>query len=880
MLFRIWRRLGFGLRRARLRAELQAEMEQHVEMLARDLEAQGMAPDLARLRARQRFGNILTTRETSGRSWGFPTLDSFLHDVRFGFRMLVRAPGFSAVVVLSLAVGIGANTAVFSAVNALLLRRLPLPEPDRVVSVYLSYLPTAAYESFKERSRSVDLAAFYFTGMNLEGQGSSVRLNATGVSGNYFSVLGVPSFRGRTIQQGDNSPGRNRIVVLSQALWRSRFGGDETIVGRMIRLEGTQYQVVGVMPASFAFPNRETELWVPFNVTDPDLWGTWVQMMGRLRPGATVDQARAEIKALMPQVLAIFPWPMPKGWGNWADVIPTQKRMVGDLRTKLILLMGAVALVLLIACANVANLLQSRATSRQQEIAVRTALGAGQGRLVRQLMTESILLSLLGGVAGLALAPLGIRLVRTMIPENQLPMTGVSLDLRVLAFVGIVAMLTGIICGVLPALRVRRMNLEQTLRTEGHASTSRDRKRISSSLVVIQTAVAMVLGISAGLLVRSLWVLSHEQTGFASESLVTGLLTPSNSMCPSQYGDTRVSTPSACNAFYDSVLDKVSSYPGVESAAFTNIVPFGNVMNTVLAVDGNAQYSASSPYQLFVFNVSPQYFRTLGTQVVMGRDFNDADRQGSPAVVILTRNAAERMWPGQDPIGRRVRPSWMQEWRTVVGVVDDIRLYGVQPGAWADPTLGAVYYPARQGMVAPPKDLNLVVRTSEPAQLAAALPQIVSHVNPGVPVSQIQTMQELISDSISAPRTTTWLFSAFSGIALLLGAIGTYSLISYSVASRTHEIGIRMALGAERGRVLFDTLRQGLTLTLVGTAIGAAAALGTGRLLRGLLYHVQPTDLRTFALVAGLLLVSGIIAAYLPARRAASVDPLSALRHE
>jgi putative ABC transport system permease protein len=880
MMLRILRRLGFGLRRARLRDELQAEMEQHVEMLTRELESQGMPLDQARLRARQRFGNVLATRERSGRSWGFPTLDSFLQDVRFGVRMLVRAPGFSAVVVLSLAVGIGANTAVFSAVNGLLLRRLPLPEPDRVVSVYLSYIPTAAYETFKERSHTVDLAAFRFIGMNLEGQGSSIRLNAAGVSGNYFSVLGVSSFRGRTIQEGDNPPGRNRIVVLSHALWRSRFGADETIVGRMIRLEGTQYQVVGVMPAGFAFPNRETELWVPFNVTDPDLWGTWVQMMGRLRPGATVDQARAEIKALIPQVVATFPWPMPQGWGNWADVIPTQKRMVGDLRTKLILLMGAVGLVLLIACANVANLLQSRATSRQHEIAVRTALGAGQGRLVRQLMTESILLSLLGGLAGLALAPLGVRLVRTMIPENQLPMTGISLDVRVLVFAGIVAMLTGVICGVWPALRARRMNLDQTLRSEGHASTSRDRKRVSSSLVVIQTTVAMVLGISAGLLVRSLWVLSHEQTGFASESLMTARLTPSNSMCAPQYGPKRVNVPSACNAFYDSLLENVSAYPGVESAAFTDVVPFGDLMNTVLAVDGNPQYSASSPYQLFVFNVGPNYFRTLGTHVVMGRDFNDGDRQGSPAVVILTRNAAEHMWPGQNPIGKRVRPSWMQEWRTVVGVVDDIRLYGVQPGAWANPTLGAVYYPARQGMVAPPKDLNLVVRTSEPAQLAAALPQIVSHVNPAVPVSQIETMQELISDSISAPRSTTWLFTAFSAIALLLGAIGTYSLISYSVASRTHEIGIRMALGAERGRVLFDTLRQGLTLTLLGTAIGAAAALGTGRLLRGMLYHVQPTDVRTFALVASVLLVSGIVAAYVPARRAASVDPLSALRRE
>lgn len=878
-LSKMWRRLRFGSRRAQLDDELSAEMEQHVEMLAREFVTKGMPEDEAQRAARRRFGNARALREQSGEAWGFPSLESFAQDLRFGVRLLARAPGFALVAVLTLAIGIGANTAVFSSVNALLLRQLPYPHPERLVSIYLNNLPYAAFQNFTERSRTIDLTAWNSGGFNLTGRGEAARLNGSQVAANFFSVLGIGALRGRVFEEGENSPGRNHVVILSYALWQSRFNGED-VVGRMIELDGAQYQVVGVMPAGFAFPKREVELWVAFPASDPDLWGTWVQMAGRLRSGVTVPQARSEMKTILPQVVATFPWSMPHNWGSWLDVIPTQTRLVGDLRTKLLLLMGAVGLVLLIACANVANLLLSRAASRQREIAVRTALGAARSRIVRQLMTESLVLAVLGGGAGLALAPLGIRLVRRMIPENQLPMSSVSLDLRVLAFVAAAAVLTGILFGLAPAWRARHIDIEQALKAQGRSSMSRERRRLSASLVIAETAFAMVLAIGAGLLVRSLWLMSHQEMGFRADSLVTAMLTPSPTMCGPGFGNLRVRVTSRCAAFYDSVLERIGATAGVESAAYAGVLPYRDLQNTVIAVENNPQYSATSPYQLMVYIVSPTYIQTMGIPLIAGRTFNAQDTAISPGVVIVSRNVAQRLWPGENPIGKRVMPSWMKEWRTVVGVVDEVRAFAVSPGSAFDLSMGAIYYPHTQGLVGPPTQLTLVIRTVDAAAMMAAVPRVVAQVNATVPVTNIQTMQQIISDSLTAPRTTTWLFTAFSAMALLLGAIGIYSLVSYSVSARTREIGIRMALGAERSQVVREVLREGMVLAGIGIAIGTAAALGATRLLRTLLYGVKPADPSTFVLVAAVLAVMALAAAYLPARRAASVDPMSALRYE
>jgi len=794
-------------------------------------------------------------------------------------RLLARAPGFALVAVLTLAIGIGANTAVFSSVNALILRSLPYPEPDRLMSIYLTQLPYQGYLNFKSQARMLDLMSWGPGGFNLTGRGEAVRVSGATVSANFFSVLGVGAMRGRVFEDGENSPGRNHIVVLSHAMWQSRFNGDD-VIGKMIELDGAPYQVIGIMPPGFAFPSRETEMWVAFPASDPSLWGTWVQMAGRLRAGVTKEQARAEMKGILPAVVKSFPWAMPSNWGSWLDVIPTQRRLVGDLRTKLLLLMGAVGLVLLIACANVANLLLSRAASRQREIAVRTALGAAPGRLVRQLMTESLVLALLGGGAGLALAPLGIKLVRRMIPENQLPVSGVSLDWRVLGFVAAAAMLTGILFGIAPAWRAHRIDIEQALKEQARGSMSREKRRLSALLVVLETAFAMVLAIGAGLLVRSLWLMSNQETGFRADSLVTADLTPSPTMCGPAFGNLRVRVANKCAPFYDSVLQKVESAPGVESAAYAGVIPYRDLQNTVVAVEGSAQYSTTSPYQVMVYIASPTYFRTMGIPLIAGRAFNEQDTATSPSVVMVSRNMAQKLWPGENPIGKRVMPSWMKEWRTVVGVVDEVRAFAMSPGWAFDPAMGAVYYPTTQGIVGPPPQLTLVIRTGDPASMMSAVPRLVAEVNGSVPVTQIQTMEQIISDSITAPRTTTWLFTAFSAMALLLGAIGIYSLVSYSVSARTREIGIRMALGAERGQVVRQVLREGVGLAAIGIALGTASALGATRLLKTLLYGVKPADPGTYGFVATLLVVVAIAAAYLPARRAASVDPMAALRYE
>jgi predicted permease len=880
----LWRRLRFRAVGKEMEADLHSEMQQHVELLTADLVKQGKSPEEARLMALRRFGNPRSLREASREAWGFPSFESFLQDLRFGVRLLARSPGFTLVAVLTLAIGIGANTAVFSSVNALLLRSLPYPEPDRLVSIYLNYVPEASYELFKERANTLDLAGFNYTGLNLTGNGEAVRLNGAIVSENFFNVLGVHSAQGRAFQAGDNSAGRDHIAVLSYSLWQTRFASDPGVIGRVVSIDGTNRQIVGIMPPGFAFPNREIDVWIPFALQNPDLWGNWVQMFGRMKPGLSREQARAEMKSLVPQVVAAIPWGMPKGWANWLDVIPTQKRLIGDLRTKLLLMLGAVGLVLLIACANVANLLLARATSRQKEIAVRSALGAARGRIVRQLVTESILLALLGGAAGLALAPVGMQLVRRIVPENELPVSGVSLDYRVLLFVAAVAMLTGILFGVFPALRANRFDVEQALRASARSTGTRERRRLSATLVVVETALAMVLAVAAGLLVRSMWELSHESTGFNANGLVTASLTPSNAMCPPGFGQNRgqgrdQASPQ-CLAFYDAVLGAVRSTPGVESAAYTDIVPFGELRNTVIAVEENPQYTAQSPYQMLVFNVGAQYFQTLGVPLLAGRAFTEQDDMSSPGVVIVSRELAQRLWPRQNPIGKRLKPSWMQEWRTVVGMVDEVRAFGMSPGDWANPNGGVLYFPARQGMVAPPNQLILVIRTTVPDQISVAIPRMVAQINSSVPVTKIRTMHDVIDEYNSAPRTTSWLFTAFSTMALILGAVGIYSLISYSVTAQTQEIGIRMALGAERGEVMRRVLVHGLILAGCGALIGTLAALALTRLLRSLLYGIGPADPATFVSVAAVLIAVAALAAYLPARRAASIDPMSALRYE
>jgi predicted permease len=892
-LTQFFRRLRMRRRRDQLDHTLREEMQQHVELLTAELVARGTSPEEARLTARRRFGNPTLVREQSRDWWGFPSFESFLQDLRFGLRLLLRSPAVSLLAIATLALGIGANTAVFSAVNALLLRPLPFAQPERLVTAWSSggwtYVPLGVYLAYAERTRTMDLAACGAIGANLTGQGEAVRLDSMFVSANFFSMLGVNPEIGRSFQAGENLPGSDRVVILSHALWQSRFHSDRNILGRMITLDGVDREVVGVMPRDFDFP-RKTELWIPYQKNNSNAWGMlWVAVLGRLRPGVSLDNARAELKTLTPQIVPLIPWHMPAGYAKDADVLALQEQMVAGFRTKLLLLLGAVGLVLLIACANVANLLLARAAGREREMAVRTALGAGRARLLRQLITESILLAGLGGGAGLLLAAITTAMLRDRLPKLLVSGYGFGLaaspavlDGRVLAFVCAIALSTGIVFGLAPAFRVRHVNVEQALKANVRASSSRHRRRLSSVLVICETALAMLLAVAAGLLVRSLWQLSHEAPGFNPHALLTASFTPSMTMCPSQGGISlaQASGANRCAAFYDALLARVRSTPGVESAAFSDCVPYGKIRNTVIAAEDNPHYSADSPYQVLDYNVSPTYFQTLSIPLLRGRSFTEHDDLRAPAVVIVSRDMAERLWPGQNPIGKRVKPSWMNDWREVVGEVADVRPFGMSPGAWADPAFGAIYFPYRQGLVGPPPWLVIVIRTSNAGGLATALPAMAAEINPNIPVTEISTMQQVISESITAPRSITWLFGGFSALALVLGAIGLYSLISYSVTSHTHEIGIRMALGAERATVLRSVLLQGLALAGTGVLIGLVAAILVGSLLQSLLYGVQPSDPATFAGVAVVLILVALAAAYIPARRAASIAPMSALRYE
>lgn len=866
----IFRKLRSRTKRDQLDRDLHSEMQHHVELLTADLVRQGTSTEEARMIALRRFGNSCSLREASRESWGFPSLESFLQDLRFGVRLLVRSPGFTIVALLTLALGIGANTAVFTAVNALLIRSLPFAQSERLVTVWGSWIPEGMYLAHRERSRTLELAGYGTEGLNLTRDGEATRVDGAAVSDNFFQILGGHTWLGRTFHLGETAPGVNRTVILSHTFWQQQFSSDASIIGRSITLDGVDRQVVGVMPPDFAFPDRKTDLWLPLNDTPSNIWGpVWVLTIGRLRPGATPRAALAELKTFIPQLLALCPWKMPTNWGSWANVVPLKESIVSGLRTKLLALLAAVAVVLLIACVNIANLLLARASGRQKEIAVRNALGAGRARLVRQLITESVLLSGLGGIVGLIIAPFGLRLLKTFITPDQLPIE-VNLDWKVLAFVSAVALITGMLFGLAPALRAQRLDVEQALRAHARSSMTRERRRLSSSLVVAETAMAMVLAIAAGLLIRSLWQLSHEPTGFQPEALVTASITPSSTFCRSS---------DRCLAFYQSLLEAVRGTSGVQQAAFADIVPYGAIRNSIFAVEGSNQYTTQSPYQTQVFTVSPNYFRTLSIPLLTGRDFSNADNSKAPGVVIVSRALADRFWPGEDPIGKRLTPSWDGHWRTVIGVVGNVRPTGILP-AWADATGGAVYFAHTQGIIIPATDLKILIRTAEPSRIAGLLPSLVRSVNSSIPIGHIETMQQVMDESIAAPRTNAWLFAFFSAIALLLGAVGIYSLISCSVTAQTQEIGIRMALGAKRSEVLRRVLLHGMTLAGIGVAIGSAAALGVMRLLHSLLYGVRSADPTTFISVAVLLMLVAVAACYLPARRAATIDPIRALRYE
>ncbi len=806
-----------------------------------------------------------------------PTL---IQDLRYGLRILWKSPGFTALAVLTLALGIGANTAIFSLVDGILLVPLPYSRPEQLVTVRGTY-PRGGLVAMRGQVHTMDVAA-YAEGheFNLTGVGEPVRLTGTLVSAELFSVLGARPELGRTFNPGEDFAGQDSYVVLSHALWQERFGGDPSVLGRALEIEGASRQVLGVMPAEFRFPSAKTQIWLALH-NDPrslvNYWATdYMPVIGRLRPGATLEQATAEIRMFQAHVGELFPWRMPADWNAEVTVVPMQTSVVANVRTRLLMLLGAVVLILMIACANVANLMLSRSATREQEIGIRSALGAGQSRIARQLLTESVLLAFLGGMLGLVFAGAGLSLLKFALPPGTPRLMEAHIDGRVLAFTAVLSVWTGILFGLAPALHSSRPGLAQLLKSGGRGATLSLSQRLRSSLAVAEIGFAALLLIAAGLLIRSFWALSHVNPGFSPEQVVTARVTPNQSFC---------SDTERCLAFYRSLLDKLRAAPSVKGAALVNTLPLGGRV-TKRSVDvENFTIAAGQASPLFSMNaVTPDYFHVMDISLLAGRSFSESELSGNPPVAILNQETARRFWPGKDPVGQHVRLLDERSWRTVVGIAPDVLAYDLQRTT-PDYIKGTVYVPFSPTSTGEdrrvPVEMTVAIRTTaDPSQVADMLKAIVAGLNNQIPVSEVKTMSAVVSEAASTPASTTLLFVAFAGLALVLGMLGIYGVLAFLVSKRTREIGIRIALGARRRDVLWLVLREGAKFGALGIATGLAGAFVVTRWIASELYGVSSADPLTFASVGVLMAVVTMLACYVPARRALAIDPLSALRLE
>lgn len=805
-----------------------------------------------------------------------------LSDLRYAVRTLTRTPGFTAIAVLTIALGIGANTAIFSVVDAVLWRPLPYPQPDRLMMVWV-YNPrqgfdkdVASFPTFSDwqrQSRSFEhLAAYSGASVSLTGRGDPAQLRGARVTPSFFSTLSVRPALGRWFTEQDAAAGHERVVILEHGLWQSRFGSDPAIVGRTIQLSGQPYEVVGVMPAGFQYPD-EAALWVPLAPVGPyqqymESRGTyWLSVIGRLRPETTQTAAQAEMDTIARRLEQQYP---EVSADQGVRLTSLRDEIVGDVRRALLVLFGAVGCVLLIACANVANLLLTRATGRNRELAIRTALGARRGVIVRQLLTESLVLALAGAAVGLLLAAWGVSALQQAAPTNIPRLASIAIDVPVLLFTLGLAVVTGVIFGVAPAWHSASVSQSEALKEGGRSGGEGSRgRRIRHVLAVVELAVALVLLVGAGLLVRSLAAIARTDLGFNPRNV----LAMSIELPRQKYGeDARVVQ------FYQQVAERTAALPGVRSVGVGSSVLLGRLPNSaMLSVEGRPVSRNAVNIPVPYDTVTNGYFATLGIPLTRGRLFGPEDTPSAPARVIVNEAFVHRFFPSDDPLGKRVTfgspDDKDAQWLTIVGVVADTRRGGVDRPVWAE-----LYYPLTQSA---DSRLTLLVRTAgDPITVARAAQEQVWAVDPAQPVASIRTLDELVARSQANRRFTMLMLGAFAAAALLLAAVGIYGVIAYSTAQRTHEIGLRVALGATRADVLRMVLRDGLRIGALGTVIGLAAAALASRLLAGLLFGVSAHDPLTFvALPAGLMLVA-VLASWIPARRALGVEPMRALRGE
>lgn len=875
-------RLRALFRRSATEREMDREIGFHIEQETRRNIQAGLTPDEALRRARIAFGGTDWVREEHRDARGTRWIEDAVADTRFGLRSLLRNPVLAATAIITLALGVGANTAIFSVVNAVMLRPLPFPASDRLVKlsednpekhwVQQTAAP-ANYVDWAERVQAFAGVAAYTPGghTTLSGDGEAVMFNDASVSGNFFSVLGIPALLGRVFRDDETWAHGTPVAIISDRLWRTRFGGDSTILGRTLQFDEMPTEIVGVVSASYEFPNPKVDVWTPMGWKPTDRsqdWfrrAHWLGVVARLKPGVTLDGADAQFQGVVRQLQIEYP---KTNRVMGADLMPLQQFLTGNVRTPLLILLGAVALLLLIACANVGNLLLVQALGRERESALRLTLGAGRGRLIRQALTESLLLSLFGGIVGSALGWAGTRGLTALQPAGMLRVTDVPVDWRLLAYIVVLTTASGLLFGLAPALWRGRRSPAEVLKEGGRSGSGGARiRRWGNGLVVAEVSLALMLTVGAGLLLKSFWNLGQVDPGFDPTNVLTvGMALP----------QARYDTATKVIAFYDQLQERVRALPGVSGGAAVLLPPLsGGGWTSDYHIGGRPadRYGTEIAHRV----ASPGYFRVMRVPLKAGRFFTDADRDGAPKVVLINESLARLEFHGQNPLGQQIAFERTVDtgtvWMTIVGVVGD-----EHQNTLADAPQIEVFQPFAQK---PNSFMTLVARTSsDPDGLVPAVRRVIADLDPHVAIATLNTMEHLRSSALATQRFITILLLAFAGAGLLLSTVGVYGVIAQLARRRTREMGIRIALGAPAGEVQWLVVNQGLRLVGFGVLLGTLAALGVTRAMRSVLFGVSPTDPVTFVAVPAILAAAALLASWLPAARASRTDPASTLRFE
>ncbi len=844
----------------------------------------GITPEEARIKAIRSFGNLGTIKDAARDVRGGGMIEVLLQDIRFGIRMLVKDSGFTVVALLALALGIGANTAIFSVVNGILLRPLPYQDPEKIITLWEPSrgghtlgLTDLEFFDIREQNQVFEEVAAYATGAtNLTGGGEPERITGTWVSSGFFPVLGVPPVLGRTFTAEDDTPDPVRVVVVSHGLWQRRFASNPNIIGQQVSLNGINRTIIGVMPRGFQFDHKEVEMWLPLGLDRANLnpGDRSYNAIGRLKAGVTLEQARPQMNNLIAHLAEVYKKRFPNGVNatDRLNLIPLHDLLVGNIRPSLLILFAAIGFVLLIACANVANLLLARSDTRQKEIAIRMALGVGRLRIIKQLLTESVMLSMLGGALGFLLAFWGVGAMIALSPASLPRTSEIGLDGTVLLFTLTVSLLSGILFGLAPGLQSTNPNLLFAIK-EGGGARAGNWKGARQILVISEIALALVLVAGAGLMIKSFARLLTVDPGFDPKNVLTARVT----LPYSKYAQ-----PQQVDAFYKQLIERVESLPGVNAVGTITILPLSGLnSNASFEIEGRPRVSDEVVQNADYRMVSLDYFHAMGISLLKGRHFAQTDHEGAPGVVIINESMGDEFWRGEEPIGKRINLAVPgSPWLTIIGVIKDVKHNALD--AESKPEM---YFLQSQNAYANALGLfpsvTLAVRgSSDPLLLSGAVKNAVQALDKDLPVARMETMEKVVSDSVGQPRFIMLLLTIFAAVALALAAVGVYGMMAYSVTQRRHEIGIRMALGAQADSIFKLVLQQGMVLAIIGVAIGLGLAFAFTRVITGLLFEVSATDPQTFIGISILLLAVSLLALLVPARRALSVDPIVTLRYE